>query len=139
VTDASDAIRRAIALYGQLVDEKRFAEWGDLFTEDARFVARGQQFTGRAVIVETIGSMMATPITKHLAGIPVVDVDSELAKAWTDLTTFVTGESGIAVVTTGRYYDEFRLDRDGRWRFTARVLVMAGDPVPDDVARSPAR
>ena len=32
-----EAIRRLIAIYGQLLDSKRFREWGELFTEDAVF------------------------------------------------------------------------------------------------------
>ena len=32
-----EAIRRVIAIYGQLLDSKRLAEWGELFAEDAVF------------------------------------------------------------------------------------------------------
>lgn len=137
--DDDAAIRRLIALYSQLIDDKRFDEWGALFDEDAIFEARGQRWSGRAEIVTSIRALMATPITKHLAGIPVIDVAGDgTALAWTDLTTFIGGESGVAIATIGRYHDRFRRGGDGRWRFTARVLVTAGGgALPADVAPSP--
>lgn len=133
-----DEIRRVIALYSQLVDDKRFDEWGELFTTDAVFEARGNRIVGRSSIVGTIGPMMAPAVTKHLAGAPVIDLlDDDRARAWTDLATFVRGEGGVSVATIGRYYDELRRE-DGRWRLSARVLVMTGDPVPHDCAPGPA-
>jgi uncharacterized protein (TIGR02246 family) len=138
--DDDAAIRRLIALYSQLIDDKRFDEWGALFDDDAIFEARGQRWSGRDDIVTSISALMATPITKHLAGIPVVDVAGDgTARAWTDLTTFIGGEGGVTIATIGRYHDSFRRGSDGRWRFTARVLVTAGSgALPHDAVPSPA-
>jgi uncharacterized protein (TIGR02246 family) len=138
MTSDLDAVRRVVALYAQLVDDKRFSEWGDLFTADARFVARGRRIDGRDEIVATISSMMSEASTKHLTAHPVVDlVEPDRACSWTDITTFVKSETGVAVVTIARAYDELRRE-DGRWRISSRVLVQTGDPVPPDVAPSPA-
>jgi uncharacterized protein (TIGR02246 family) len=137
--DDERAIARVIALYSQLVDSKRFDEWADLFTENARFVARGHAFEGRDTIVSTISSMMASAVTKHLVGPPVVDVDGDRAHAWTDLTTFTGGADGIGIATIGRYYDDFERGADGRWRLSSRVLVLTGEVAPDDVTAAPAR
>ena len=34
--ESLEAIRRLMAIYAQLLDAKRIAEWGELFTDDAR-------------------------------------------------------------------------------------------------------
>ena len=44
-TESFEAIRRLIAIYGQLIDSKRLQEWGDLFTEDGVFRVWGQTYS----------------------------------------------------------------------------------------------
>ena len=39
--ETHEAIRRLMAIYAQLLDSKRIAEWGQLFAEDAVFEAGG--------------------------------------------------------------------------------------------------
>jgi uncharacterized protein (TIGR02246 family) len=137
---ALEEIRRVIALYSQLVDDKRMEEWSDLFTEDAVFVAHGNRLEGRHSIAESIGPSLAAVQIKHLVGAPVVDLLSQdRARAWTDLTSFVRGAEGISVVTIGRYYDELRRGDDGSWRLARRELVSVGEPVPEGLTPSPAR
>ena len=137
-----EAVRRLIALYGPLLDSGRLAEWGELFTDDAVFSVYGRTYRGRVEIVREIGAMQPPPErpVKHLLLAPVVDFDGDgSARAWTDMTVYATGEDGrIAIATMGRYHD--RLVRDGgRWRFRERVLVFAGQSVPEGVAAGPAR
>lgn len=135
-----DDIRRSIALYCQLLDDKRFDEWGDLFTADGVFEARGNRWTGRGEIVAALSQMLATGTTKHLIGATVIDVSGPgEALAWTDLTTFVVTGDGPAIATVGRYHDQLHRDADGRWRFAVRILVLAGDPPRPDVTPPPSR
>ena len=61
-----EAIRRLIALYGQLLDSKRFAEWGELFTPDAVFQFWGRAIRGREEIVREIGGMQPPAPGKHV-------------------------------------------------------------------------
>lgn len=133
-----DDIRRVIALASQLVDDKRFDDWGGLFAEDASFEARGHRFVGRREIVETIGSMLSSAVTKHLVGPTVVELAGDAARCWTDVVTFVQGEPQVSVTTIGRYFDELRRGADG-WSLTARVLVPAGEALPSHVAPTPPR
>ena len=135
------AIQRLIAIYAQLLDEGRLDDWGQLFTEDARFSVYGRTYESRATIVAEIGGMVLPPAhpAKHISLVPVIDFTGDgRALAWTDFSGVGTNESGqIEVGTIGRYHDE--LVRDGeRWRFASRTIVMAGEPLPDDVAPSPA-
>jgi hypothetical protein len=91
--------------------------------------------------VREIGAMQPPrdrPV-KHLLLAPVVDLAGDgTALAWTDMTVYATGpERRIAIATMGCYHD--RLVRDGaRWRFRSRVLVFAGEPLPEGVAPAPA-
>ncbi|MCA9502585.1 MAG: nuclear transport factor 2 family protein [Myxococcales bacterium] len=133
-----EAIRRVIALYAQLVDDKRFEEWGQLFTEDAVFVAHGRRIEGRARIVESIAAMLGPIQVKHLVASPVVDlVATDRAMAWTDLTSFVRGEAGVGIATIGRYHDELARGADGTWRLARRELVAVGAELPPEVTPSP--
>lgn len=135
------AIQRLIALYAQLLDEGRLEDWGQLFTEDARFRVYGRTYASRATIVAEIGSMVlpSDHPAKHISLVPVIDFTADRrALAWTDFSGVGANDSGeIVVGTIGRYYDV--LVRDGeRWRFASRTIVMAGEPRPDDVAPGPA-
>ena len=135
------AIQRLIAVYAQLLDSGRLDDWGQLFTEEARFRVYGQTYESRATIVAEIGGMLLPPDRpgKHISLVPIIDLTGDdRALAWTDFSGVGTNESGqIEVGTIGRYHDE--LVRDGeRWRFASRTIVMAGEPLPDDVAPSPA-
>jgi 3-phenylpropionate/cinnamic acid dioxygenase small subunit len=136
-----EAIRRLIALYGQLLDSKRFAEWGELFTEDAVFQFWGRAIRGREEIVREIGGMQPERPGKHMPLQPVIDLDPAGggALAWTDLAVLYTGEDGrIGVATLGRYHDRL-VEQGGRWRFASRVLVLGDEPVPEGAAPIPAR
>ena len=88
-----------------------------------------------------IGAMQPGPDrpVKHLLLAPVIDLGSDArALAWTDMTVFATApDRSTSIATTGRYHD--RLVREGgRWRFRERVLLFAGEPVPEGVVPVPA-
>lgn len=134
-----EAIRRLMAIYAQLLDSKRIAEWGQLFTEDAVFAVWGQTWRGRAAIEAGIGGMQPELPGKHVILTPVIDLQGpDRALVWTDLSAFASTKDGISVATIGRYYDEL-VKQAGRWRIGRRIVVMAGEATPDGVAPSPAR
>ena len=139
--DDFERIRRLVALYAQLLDSGRLAEWGELFTAEATFSVYGRTYRGRDEIVREIGGMQPGPgaRVKHLLLAPVIDLAADWsALAWTDMTVFAAGPDAPAqIATMGRYHD--RLERsDGRWRFRERVLVFAGDPLPEGVTPAPS-
>ena len=135
--DDTEAIRRLIALYGQLLDSKRFAEWGELFAPDATFAFWGRTLFGRDEIVRQIGGMQAPAPGKHVVLAPVIDLDDAgHARAWTDLSAFATTKRGIEIATIGRYHDRL-VKQDGRWRIAARALVMGGEEPPAGFDPSP--
>jgi 3-phenylpropionate/cinnamic acid dioxygenase small subunit len=136
--EASEAIRRLIALYAQLLDSRRLEEWGALFAEDAVFRVWGRTYRGRTEIERELGGMQRPDMPgKHALLQPVIDLEGlDRARAWTDMSVLVQGPDGIATATIGRYHDEL-VRHDGRWRFASRAIVMAGEAEPEGVARSP--
>ena len=133
-----EAIRRLMAIYAQLLDSKRIAEWGQLFTEDAVFAVWGQTWRGRAAIEAGIGGMQPELPGKHVILTPVIDLKApDRALVWTDLSALASAKEGISVATIGRYHDEL-VKQAGRWRIARRIVVMAGESTPDGVAPSPA-
>lgn len=137
-SETLEAIRRLMAIYAQLLDSKRIAEWGQLFTEDAVFEVWGQSWRGRAAIEAGIGGMQPELPGKHIVLTPVVDLQGpDRALAWTDLSAFASTKDGISIATIGRYHDEL-VRQGGRWRIAKRVVVMAGESLPAGVAPSPS-
>ena len=135
-----EAIRRLLAIYGQLLDSKRIEEWGELFSEEAVFRVWGRSYRGRAEIKREIGGMQPDAPAKHIVLQPVIDLDGEdRARAWTDLCAAATEEGEIKFATIGRYYDRLiREPTHGRWQIARRVLVLGDEEVPEDVDPSPA-
>jgi hypothetical protein len=89
---------------------------------------------------------------KHVILTPVIDlVGPDRALVWTDLSAFssasapsrgaasagVAAPGEISIATIGRYHDEV-VRQGGRWRIARRVVVMAGEALPEGVAPSPA-
>jgi 3-phenylpropionate/cinnamic acid dioxygenase small subunit len=139
--DAIDAIRRVLALYCQLCDDGRFADWAELFAGDARFHVMGRTAAGRAEIRAFIeGSQPPDKRGRHVISLPLIALapDGRAARAWTD---YVFVDRQHAVMSVGRYHDELELADDGRWRFALREVVFVGDqpelaqppPPPTDV------
>ncbi len=135
-----EAIRRLLAIYGQLLDSKRIEEWGELFSEDAVFRVWGQTYRGRDEIKREIGGMQPDTPAKHIVLQPVIDLDGEdRARAWTDLCAASTQDGEIRLATIGRYYDQLARDsKRDRWQIVRRVLVLGDEEVPADVDPSPA-
>jgi hypothetical protein len=130
---AGDAIGRLITLYGQLLDDHRLEEWGDLFTEDAIWRIPSVTFEGRTAIVAGVGAM-EPPLpgrVKHLSFSPVIDFESATrARAWTDQVALHCPEETWLVVAAGRYHDV--VESDGHaWRFASRETDVRWPPGSD--------
>ena len=139
MTAQHESIRRLIAVYAQLLDDKRLAAWGELFTEDATFAFWGRTCVGRAEILRDVGGMQAPLPGKHACFQPVIEViDESHARAWTDFSALATNEEHVIFpATIARYHDDLVCGADGRWRFARRVIVFSGEGVPEGVAASP--
>ena len=121
-----EGIRRTLAQYAQLMDEGRFDDLADLFTDDARFHVMGGTQEGRAAIQKWITAAQPPEARgKHAILSSVIDLadDGRTARVWTDYA-FV--DQKHRVTSAGRYHDELSAGDDGRWRFTLREIVFLG-------------
>ncbi len=136
--DSVYEIQRTIALYGQLLDDLRLAEWGELFTEDAVWSLPTVSFNGRAEIIKGVGAMEPGQPgrVKHIAFTPIIDFENERrAHAWTDLLVLTKSEQGGWITAAaGRYYDTLEFS-GGRWRFKSRICDVEWDGAGFDPAR----
>jgi 3-phenylpropionate/cinnamic acid dioxygenase small subunit len=120
-------IRRTLARYCMLCDDGRFHEWGELFTENARFHVMGSTHEGRADITAFIEKGMPPEQRgKHVIVNPLIELDSwnGTADVWSD---FVFVDRSGAITQQGRYHDVMERGYDTAWRFTLREIVFPGD------------
>ena len=141
-----EAIRRLIALYGQLLDDLRFEAWSELFCEEAEFLSipgsalpgggAAVSLQGRAVIVKTVSAVQeqlaAMHPVVHFGGNPVIDVTGDRANAWWDFLVMYLKPGGTEIAHAGRYYADI-VRRDCHWRFLRRVSVRPGYLSPSGV------
>jgi hypothetical protein len=121
--DVSDEerIRRVLAEFIQLRDDKRFAEWVTLFTEDATFEY------GSHLLVE---ALLRHDKGKHLCVNSIIDVSDNTASVISDFFKVNpiedgTGATAYGIGTMGRYEDRF-VRRAGEWKIaTRRVHIMS--------------
>jgi SnoaL-like domain len=136
--DSVYEIQRVIALYGQLLDDLRLKEWGELFTEDAVWSLPTVSFHGRDEIVKGVGAMEpAQPgQVKHFTFTPIIEFETEhCAHTWTDLLALIKSNKGAWVIAAaGRYYDTLEFS-GGRWRFKSRMCNIEWDGVAFDPAK----
>jgi uncharacterized protein (TIGR02246 family) len=128
MSQVEEEIRRTIGGYCQRLDDGRFDEWAELFTEDARLVLMGRVTTGRDAIrrymeiVQPDGSR-----GMHVTTNSLIDVDGDQATATTDYLFVRPSDQGISVIAAGRYYDRLVHQRD-RWQFEERSITLLGTP-----------
>ncbi|MHB8669016.1 MAG: nuclear transport factor 2 family protein [Acidimicrobiales bacterium] len=129
-----DGIRRTIAQYAHFCDDGRFAEFADLFAEQATFAALGPPQVGREAIRDYMAKAQPPERRgKHLCFNTVIEIapDGASAEAVTDyLFVGVQPEGGYAAAnptSAGRYHDRLVRDPD-RWRFAERRIVFMRTP-----------
>jgi hypothetical protein len=120
---ARDAIGRVIARYGQLLDDHRWDEFGELFTEDGVWRTADVTLATRPAIVDGLRGMQGPkpgPV-KHLSFTPIIDLESSTsARASTDFAVLHFTHGAWSVVSGGRYHDHLVVDGD-TWRFAERA------------------
>ena len=127
---ARDAIARTISLYGQLLDDLRLEEFGELFTEEALWALPSISFRGRAEIVAGVSAMEPTEpgTAKHLTHSPIIEFeDDDHARAWTDLVALHRSDQQWQIASVGRYYDTLVRSGD-RWLFSSRQADVEWPP-----------
>ena len=118
MTDDLREILGLLAEYGASVDEQRWRDHRELWTETAELVVFGQSHRGPDAIE---AFMRASPRGKHLTGVPRVELAGERARSTADFVFFRSPD--LATNTAGVYRDQW-LRRDGRWRLARREIEI---------------
>lgn len=117
-------IRRTLAEYCQHLDDGRFEEWAQVFSDDVTFAVMGQVAHGRDEVRRLVEPNQQTDSRgRHLLSEPLITVEGDRATATTDYC-FVS--SALQVLSAGRYHDVLVRD-DDRWRISVREIVFVGD------------
>jgi 3-phenylpropionate/cinnamic acid dioxygenase small subunit len=126
---AHDGIRRTLATYCQLLDDGRFDEWVELFTDDVVVAVMGQVALGRDEVRAFIEPVQGPEVRgRHMLSEPVIDVDPSGGRA-TVTTDYCFVARDLSVMSAGRYHDVLVCDPDepDRWRIAQREIVFLGD------------
>lgn len=123
--EEKDAIRELNARYCFLVDEARFDEWVDLWTEDALFDIDGREVRGHAglkAFTQEIRLVDGMPPMKHLILNHLIEVNGLTATGQSYLLVVMKRKDGsLTPVTAGTYADRL-VKRNGRWLLAERRL-----------------
>jgi uncharacterized protein (TIGR02246 family) len=129
---AIEEIRALIARYAIYFDDKDWDAFSRLWTEDAAFVANGQAFEGREVMLEFLTTCLPDDYSgKHMNSPSLIEVaaDGETATARTDVIWVAQNFENQIVA---RYRDTLARE-GGRWLFRRReeeVLSFRSGPPP---------
>jgi uncharacterized protein (TIGR02246 family) len=128
------AIRRLIAEYCHMYDDRRAEEFSRLFAEDAVFTVFGTSHRGRDAIRDHIGTQSPDqPPGQHVTYNSVIEIasDGATARAWTDFMYLTKTGNGMSISTAGRYHDQLVRESDV-WIFQKRTIVFLGEPAPEE-------
>jgi len=113
-----EEIKQLKARYFRFMDQKRWDEWGDVFTEDATLQYGpnpGDIFEGRDRIVEGLRNVLKDALTAHHGQMPEIEItgDATATGIW---AMFDSVEMpGITLKGYGHYEEEYIKD-DGKWK-----------------------
>jgi uncharacterized protein (TIGR02246 family) len=134
---AIEEIRALVQRYAIAFDDHDWGTLGELWTEDAAFVAAGVAFEGREALLAFLTTCLPDDYHgKHLCSPPLVELasDGESARARTDVVWIPQNFENTIVAR----YDDTVVRRDGRWLFQRRVEVPVqfrpGPPPQSDAA-----
>ena len=135
-------IHRLKALYFRLMDEKRWDEWAEVFTEDFVGIYDGPhpqlRFEGRAQIVAENRKILATARTVHHGHMPEIELTSATTATgiWAMFDYVELPE--FTLRGYGHYHDEY-VKQGGRWRIKAtRLTRLRCDVTPGAAAAGAA-
>ena len=115
-----EAIKQLKARYFRFMDEKRWDEWGQVFTEDATIDtsedAKDAVVTGRHAIQEFVSSSVADLITVHHGHMPEIELTGPRSAtgvwAMEDYLELAS-DGSFQIHGRGHYHEEYAKGEDG--------------------------
>lgn len=136
-----EAIKQLKARYFRLMDQKRWDEWAELFTEDFIGIYDGPhpqlRYEGRDSFIRQNREGLADMITVHHGHMPEIQFTGSASATgiWAMFDYVERKGSGQAFQGYGHYADEY-VKRDGHWKIkSTRLTRLRCDAQP---ARPPA-
>jgi hypothetical protein len=130
--EPSRSIENLIARYAFAVDDGEFGQLGDLLA-DAEFslnggpAVRGREAVERLARETLLTYDDGTPRTRHVTTNTIIEID-ERQRTANSSSYFTVFQSlpgfPLQAIAAGRYRDRFS-ERDGRWRFTRRLVTTS--------------
>ncbi len=119
-----EEIKQLKARYFRYMDEKRWSDWGELFTADALLDAvqdaPNAKLLGRDKIVEVVSRTLASAISVHHGYMPeiVITSDETARGIWAleDYLEFPGEPEPFRIRGKGHYHEEYEKGGDGEWR-----------------------
>lgn len=144
-------VQQLHAHVASLLDQGRFAEWPDCFSEDGQYIVQSRENHGRGLPLALIRlesrAMLRDRIfgatdtithhpywQRHLIGQPlIVSAEADRVQLDTPYLVLRTPRDRLPeVLSVGRYLDEL-VRVDGRWRIRRRHCVYDNDLVPNSL------
>jgi len=116
-----EAIKRLKYKYMRCLDQKRWEEMAECFTEDATAAYSGGKysFQGKKAILDFFAQSMDRPgvLSSHRVHHPEIDFTSPTTATgtWALEDTFIDEDAGVTIRGAAFYVDEY-VKQDSRWR-----------------------
>ncbi|MBV9322535.1 MAG: nuclear transport factor 2 family protein [Chloroflexi bacterium] len=131
--DEVSRVRELLARYCQLMDDRRYAEWSQLFTADGIWALGGKEHHGPAEAKAYMDQLLRDRPqrrTRHFNTNLLIELDGTQGRVTSDYAVLSSEPEGAAwtVVFIGRYFDRVvrKADSSG-WQFAERRLGTAAD------------
>jgi uncharacterized protein (TIGR02246 family) len=119
-----ERIRDLLARYPMAFDDRDWAAWDELWTDDLVWVVDGTPIEGLpAVRAFMVACLPEDYGSKHICGAPVIELGSD-GRSATSRTDVVWIAQNYENTIVARYVDELVKGDDDRWRISRREEVV---------------
>jgi 3-phenylpropionate/cinnamic acid dioxygenase small subunit len=126
-----DDVRRLLAQYCQFLDDRRYAEWSELFAPDGVWALGGGEYHGPSEVKAYMDKLLHDRPhrrTRHLNSNILVELDGDVGRVSSDFAMLAQEPESApwTPIAFARYTDQVARRADGQgWRFVERRLGPA--------------